>query len=393
MTTASPSKILEETNWDFDGVKTNFSTHRIHPYPAKYIPQIPAALIQELSEPKEKVADIFCGSGTTLVEALSLGRNAVGIDANPLACLISEVKTARLTPEDRELLKDVISKARILADKISFQSTGLFAQKDGFVCDAPRPQSDTLTFWFEPLVIEEIAQALAWCNELTSIAARKVAQVALSAIIVTVSKQDSDTRYVRREKNIPPGETLSRFARSLSNTVEAISEFNQTLDSTLKCEVYQGSVLEQPNIGMFDLVVCSPPYPNAFSYHLYHMTRMLWLGMDQPKFKREEIGSHRKYSSKSQKGATAETFRGEMETIFEWLRGCLNDNRHVCFVVGNSTIRGDTIDNAQLISEAASLHNFHEVARLNRKMQETKKAFNPAHGRIKTEQILILQKN
>lgn len=383
---------LAEIDWDFANVATNSLTHGIHPYPAKYIPQIPSALIQELSAPKERVADIFCGSGTTLVEALSLGRNAVGVDANPLACLISEVKTARLTSRDEQLLRDLVGRARALSSEVTTGNGALVAQQAGFISSATRPDSEALTFWFDPFVVEEIAEVLKWCNELPTKIGQKVGRVALSAIIVAVSKQDSDTRYTRREKNILPGETLNRFARSLERAVDAISGFNTTLDSSLKCDVYHANILEKPDIGTVDLVVCSPPYPNAFSYHLYHMTRMIWLGMDQPKFKREEIGSHRKYSNKGLNGATAETFRQEMTTVFGWIATHLQTNRYACFVVGNSTIRGKTIDNAELISEAAFVNGFREVARLDRTMQETKKAFNPSHGRIKTEQILVLKK-
>ena len=99
-------------------------------------------------------------------------------------------------------------------------------------------------------------------------------------------------------------------------------------------------------------MVCSPPYPNAFSYHLYHMTRMLWLGMDQPKFKREEIGSHRKYSAKGSNGATASTFKAEMRTILGWLQGHLKPGGFACFVVGDSTIRGERVNNADIIADA-----------------------------------------
>lgn len=392
MTTPLISSTLRSINWDFSGVKTNHLTHSIHPYPAKYIPQIPAALINELSAPHERVADIFCGSGTTLVEALTLGRHAVGVDANPLACLISEVKTVGLHDEDKHALDELVDKAKSLAGKLRLQTSGLFAEEAGFISTAPRPDSESLEFWFDPFVVEEIAEALQWCNELPSTTARNLGKVALSAIIVTVSKQDSDTRYVRREKGTVPGDVMARFSRSLNTTVEAVWQFSQRLDQNLHCEVINADLLSQPEIGEVDLVVCSPPYPNAFSYHLYHMTRMIWLGMDQPRFKREEIGSHRKYSSKSQKGATADTFRHEMGIIFEWLSGVLNVGRHACFVVGNSTIRGETIDNAQLISDVAATHGFTEVDRLNRNMQATKKAFNPAHGRIKTEQIVILQR-
>ena len=95
---------LDSIHWDFANAKTGYLTHRLHPYPAKFIPQIPSALIQELSSVGETVGDIFCGSGTTLLEALRLKRNAVGIDANPLASLISKAKTTRLTTSDFEEL-------------------------------------------------------------------------------------------------------------------------------------------------------------------------------------------------------------------------------------------------------------------------------------------------
>ena len=65
---------LRRIDWDFPTAKTAYLTHGLHPYPAKFIPQIPNALIQELSSVGDTVADVFCGSGTTLLEALQLKR-------------------------------------------------------------------------------------------------------------------------------------------------------------------------------------------------------------------------------------------------------------------------------------------------------------------------------
>lgn len=386
MTTLFVPEKLEGIDWDFADAKTNHSTHGLHPYPAKYIPQIPHALIRELSQPGEIVADIFCGSGTTLVEALTLGRHTIGLDANPLACLISEAKTSRITFDEAVELRGLAARAHEIAATLSSNLT-----TQSFKSSASRPISDAITFWFEPFVIEELAEALCWCDAMPTATTRKIARVALSSIIVTVSKQDSDTRYVRREKKLVAGETLKRFARAVLDATEAIEAFTAKVSPHLHCQVYKANLLTKPEIGPVDLVVCSPPYPNAYSYHLYHMTRMVWLGMDQPTFKREEIGSHRKYSNKGQNGATVETFRREMTTIFEWLGQHLRKDRYACFVVGNSTIRGEKVNNADLISEVAERVGFCEVGRLGREMQATKKAFNPSHGRIKTEDIVILQ--
>jgi len=121
------------------------------------------------------------------------------------------------------------------------------------------------------------------------------------------------------------------------------------------------------------------------------MTRMVWLGMDQPKFKRDEIGSHRKYSSNGRNGATAETFKAEFSRILHWLSGSLKKGGYVCFVVGDSTLKGQRIHNADLISEAGQAAGFVEAMRIDRTMQASKKAFNPAIGKIKTENILILE--
>src|SRR5207237_2650159 len=110
---------LRKIDWDFRDAKTSYLTHGLHPYPAKYIPQIPNALIQEFSTVGSTVGDIFCGSGTTLVEGLLLKRNVVGIDANPLACLISAAKTTHFEEGDKELLAALAARAFQLAAEIS----------------------------------------------------------------------------------------------------------------------------------------------------------------------------------------------------------------------------------------------------------------------------------
>jgi len=380
---------LKAIDWDFRDVKTIYLTHGQHPYPAKFIPQIPNALIQELSSIGETVLDIFCGSGTTLVEALLLKRHAIGIDANPLACLISQCKTSQVSEKDIELLNGLVERANELADTLYTYRGTLFNQST-FSSRAWRPADPAITFWFEQFVLEELAEILSWCRSLSTHSSRQLALTTFSSIIVAVSRQDSDTRYVRRQKDIKPGDTARRFTKALMDAIHAAQEFSELVESRFHCSVFYENILNGPEIGHAHLVVCSPPYPNAYSYHLYHMTRMLWLGMDQPRFKKEEIGSHRKYSKKNN-GATEDTFRKEMSSIFNWLGGVLERGRYACFVIGNSCINGRNVNNADLISDVAKRHGFSEVERIPRRMQDSRKSFNPAHGRIKTEQILILQ--
>lgn len=384
-------KRLEAIDWDFNKAKTQYLTHGLHPYPAKYIPQIPNALIQELSSVGDTVLDIFSGSGTTIVEALLLKRNAIGVDANPLAVMIGEAKTTAFTNGEQLELNTLVARAEDYASQLAGEEPNLLAE-NGFKSTGFRPDHKATYFWFEDFVVEELAEIKSWCDSLTHESSKIIAITAFSSIIVTVSKQDSDTRYVRREKNIKPGDTFKKFARALHSSIFAAEELTDLVEDRFERRFICSSLLENPDVGEVDLVVCSPPYPNAYSYHLYHMTRMVWLGMDQPKFKKEEIGSHRKYSSKSANAATVETFYSEMSQIFRWLFNHLKSGGYACFVVGDSTIRGEKIDNTSLLSDAACSEGFVEVTRIDRTIQKTKKSFNPKIGKIKKEYILVLRK-
>ena len=322
-----------------------------------------------------------------------LKRHSIGIDANPIACLISKAKVTRLSENDGQALFNLAAKTGAIADEIGGPTGDLFAKSGGaFILTHPRPDSESIDFWFEPFVIEELAAIRGFCRKLTE-PSRTIALVAFSSIVVAVSKQDSDTRYVRREKGIGPGDTLRRFSRALVTTTNACLEFTDLTEDRFHATVIQEDVLLAPNVDQVDLLVCSPPYPNAYSYHLYHMTRMIWLDMDQPTFKAQEIGSHRKYSSRGKNGATISTFSDEFAKIFAWLRDHLRLKRYACLVVGDSTIRGERFDNAELLADLGESFGFREMARIERNLQSTKKAFNPKIGKIRTEKILIMKKH
>jgi DNA modification methylase len=62
------------------------------------IPQVAARLIKLYGRSGETLLDLFCGSGTSLVEARLAGLYAHGMDINPLALLLAKVKTTPLSP-------------------------------------------------------------------------------------------------------------------------------------------------------------------------------------------------------------------------------------------------------------------------------------------------------
>ncbi len=383
---------LEAADWDLASATTSYLTHNIHPYPAKFIPQIPNMLIQELSSVGDTVADVFCGSGTTLLEALQLKRHAIGVDANPLATLISRAKTTPLAASALEALAEHRFSAERLAASIEPNAADLFSQGLPFKSRAWRPAADVCETWFEPHVVEELAELRRLVDDVPNDTARTLCAVAFASIIVAVSLQDSDTRYVRRKKQIAPGGAVRKYLRQLQAAAAAAEKLADVVEARFSCNVVTANVLDAPELPPFDLVVTSPPYPNAFSYHLYHRTRLLWLGLDPAPFKAIEIGSHRKYSAKGPRRATVATFATELQAIFRWLRTQMRHRGHVCFVVGDSTLAGQRVDNTSLVADAGADHGFVEHARIGRSIAATRKALNPKIGGIKTEQIVILQK-
>jgi hypothetical protein len=79
-------------------IPVNDSSHSIYPYPARLLRQIPRFFLRcaQLVSPGDLVLDPFCGSGTVLVEARAANLNGWGIDSNPFARLLTEVKTTPL---------------------------------------------------------------------------------------------------------------------------------------------------------------------------------------------------------------------------------------------------------------------------------------------------------
>jgi hypothetical protein len=68
-------------------------THGFYKYPARFSPVFARAAIKTFTGPGDLILDPHMGGGTVLVEALALGRHAVGVDISALAEFVSNVKT------------------------------------------------------------------------------------------------------------------------------------------------------------------------------------------------------------------------------------------------------------------------------------------------------------
>ena len=371
----SPSLIpsgLSGIDWSFTNRAKAHAIEGIHPYPAKFIGDIPRAFIEHLAIPiGTRVLDPFCGSGTTLVEAQRSGLATVGIDLNPIACLLARVKTAPLPSNFISVVEDVLGKARAVQ---AISPSGI-------------PNVD---HWFKgdvQLAVAGLAQTIA-CDEYKPWL--DLLRLALSSILVRVSNQESDTRYAAIEKNVGREEVFSYFVAAASKLQKALENRNWNLSES---QVIEGNTLEiRPeqigkNIG---LVVTSPPYPNAYEYWLYHKYRMWWLGFDPILVKEQEIGARAHFFKKN--AHTAEFFVDQMRATFGLIDAVLVKHGFVCFVIGRSKIHGQIINNGDIIEKVAQERGLCVVTKFDRVINSNRKSFNLSHANIKTETMLVFQK-
>ena len=363
---------LLNRDWSFPNESGGNGLFGLHPYPAKFIPQIPRAIIQDIGVAKGGVVcDPFCGSGTTLIEAQALGYSSIGIDLNPIACLISKVAT---TCQPFYLL-DAATRCVKFAESV----------KNPLIAEIPN-----LDHWFKKPIQKAIAAILGAIENELSADTQDILRLALSSAIVRVSNQDSDTRYAAVENKISASDVFDLFIKACSRYAKALSFPNAELP---KSTIYCRDILDikKDELGLpVGLVVCSPPYPNAYEYWLYHKYRMWWLGYDPLYVKVHEIGARPHYFKKNHQ--TPEDFRNQMAKVFSLLNDICIKNSYACFVMGDSKIHGEIIDNTKFLCDAATENNFDIVVIMNRDISLSRKAFNLANSRLKNENVVIFQK-
>jgi DNA modification methylase len=81
--------------------KVTGAPHDFYRYPARFSPIFAREAIKTFTMPGDFVLDPFCGGGTTLVEALSLGRRAAGMDVSSLAVFLARTKTTPISVHDK----------------------------------------------------------------------------------------------------------------------------------------------------------------------------------------------------------------------------------------------------------------------------------------------------
>ncbi len=295
-------KTLLMEDLDFHDKGSSYASHNFHSFPAKFPPQLPRKFIQELTSPGDYVYDPMMGSGTTLVEALLLGRYAVGSDIDPLAVRIARVKTQPLEViTASEVGCEVAQRARNLVNQHSATLTQELTSR------WDKQTRDFVNYWFMPQTQLELLALLKEIVQIPDATLRAFLELAFSAVIITKSGGVSlarDLAHTRphRAKIVKtpegavliaePGAQNSARAQYTTKVLRSpITEFSKRLQLNLdglsaatwaggESLIVFGNAERAPLApNSIDLIVTSPPYAsNAIDYMRAHKFSLVWLG-------------------------------------------------------------------------------------------------------------------
>jgi DNA modification methylase len=354
----------------------SFLTHGLHKFPAKFFPELPRYLIGRYSEAGQQVLDPMCGSGTVPLEAMLLKRNAIGIDIDPMAQLITRTKT---TPIEESVLRD--AQERVIR---------AIGRRRRIHNHTPQiPEFNYRDTWFQHFVLRELGMILESILDLDfSDSVTDFLRVVFSSIIRDVSNADPHcTRTVIRKnlvKKIQSGDTITRFCAALSKQIEGMSELselghNQDFGTV---RVPDGNATKT---GLDDcsinLAVTSPPYINAVDYPRTHQLEMYWLGLAEEgplsNMKRRYIGTETVYKDEYEqlrvsgletldprlveifeqdprRSYIAYKFFEDMKQQFQEMARVLKPGGHYCMAIGNNVIRGVEVPSHEILCEIAT---------------------------------------
>ena len=215
---------------DFHGTDGNYGPHAWHPFPAKFPPQLPNFLIKQLSKPGDVVLDPMLGSGTTLVEAVRLGRRAIGCDIDPLARMIAR---AKLTPIDPSAALQTGLSVLSAAQNDCWQDG--YRLRQDFLLRFDGKTADFIDYWFLPQHQIELFSLLLRIEELPEGSIRAFLNVVFSSTIiaksggVSLARDLAHTRPHRDTKKVP-GSTFIEFAKRLERNVAAVGKSGAARD-------------------------------------------------------------------------------------------------------------------------------------------------------------------
>ncbi len=384
------AKTLNSIDWDFKGAWTQEGIHGLHWFPGAFIPQIANNLIRLLTSPGEKILDPFCGCGTALVEAIKLGRTAIGIDCNPIAVLISKVKCSELSTDS-------------LQQKLSFilDNTAvclLNPQK----CNVVFANHEVLAKWFSQNTLTCLLSIWDAICQHAEGAEKEFFQVCLSHVLKPCSSQDQHWGWVADNvtpKNMKDKDILKMFAQHCSKMINAFKSFYCQVEKSAKAETDAMHASDAfihdcrkpiDSLQKVDAIITSPPYPSVVDYTKAHRLSYYLFGWDFEKDRQIEIGARWKRTRKKQ----LEQYEEEIINSFENINRVLKKDGLIGMVIDATKrqrsvlSKSSYVDVARLLVEHFGYEN--TSGYLERKLSGQR--FVDGLGRQNSEHIVVLRK-
>jgi len=273
-------------DWTFASEDTQYATHRFHPYPARMVPQIARRVILTFTKEGDVVLDPFCGSGTVLVEARLSGRNSIGIDINPLAILIANVKS------DPPYAEDIIR----VANNIKEQINELRKIPNAELKDHVKiPSFTNIDYWFKPYVIIRLSAIRQILEKTLAHESSKIARFFWVCFAWTVrytsnvrKKEYKLYRMPERELKRFKPDVYREFLEIIREYTKGVGDFWKTISNAGR-ECYAMAMLsDSRKIPLrdesVDLIITSPPYGDSrttVAYGQFSRLQLCWLGWNE----------------------------------------------------------------------------------------------------------------
>jgi methylase of polypeptide subunit release factors len=333
--------------------------HKIHVYPAKF-PSLIAKKAFEYAEQRNfrlrTVADIFCGCGTVAVEAKRRGFNFWGCDINPVAVLISEVKSNSY---------DVLTVNEILEKVLrSFELSDVTME---YALSNKRIQH-----WFSESQyndLDKLKTAIIANSEDDDY--RKLFLCVFSSILKGASKWLTKSTKPHMDSSKKPQSVMQLFRKQIDIVIKSITEADYNEKSHI--EIERNDILKVDKRNYADMIITSPPYVTSYEYADLHQLSALWLGYtdDYTKLRSNSIGSSygivkeekptnltptakkivSYFNWDSSKTRSIAKYYSDMQEFTNKGFEILNEQGIVVFVIGDTEIGGHRIENAKCLCE------------------------------------------
>gem|GEM_PF-2392884 len=375
-------------------------TRKVHAYAASFSDTLASQLLTSYSSHGDLCLDPFVGASTTLIQCRLLARPAIGIDIDPIACLIARVLITRCSNEYLDMLQrtlsDKLNLAKLALSKIKIHPDALLpgtrCSLDQF--DLKIPPNDNIGFWFSPIQRAVLSALVSIATSLDNDLSRDITKLAISSSIVrkwpnTISLA-RDIDHSRPHKVMKESATLesemrifeSSF-RSVCRTIKKLNELSPDYSGNITILHGDASKIIPTIGGRVAYVLTSPPYFNAIDYPRAHkfshwwlfpddvpLTRQLYVGLRSPDHNESYLNDCRaavprtyerviplQSVSKSLFASLCQYIL-DMNSVIRQISRILIPGKCVSFVLANNKIHGLGIPIVDLVSELLSANNF-----------------------------------